>query len=349
MCAQIYTLEQTKRGLCPYDDKRYLLANLPDGKPNPRTHAYGHFEIANLEYVIEERPNAADGMAIAPVEPENQTDEDIQRDEPEQAPVPTRVQNPQEDRFKKKHAKVLKNYKKATHANELDDDQQYENDGALFDGDADGELRGDQLVAAERAAAARPGISGQYQSVIDMLCLHHNLERPTSPPRRFPPHSTHQRPSTSRRQRTPSPPHPFPQQQAGPSTLNPNSSPFYRRRRIDSSDDDEDDVVERPVWPPLRPPPQPNPPTNQPQTFLLPAELTNEEEEEEQEEQAAAELEEYVLTEVRTRKRRRARRNRPRNPFIEYEAGVDGEASADEDSDEYDDLGGFIVPDNVLE
>jgi len=77
MCAQIYTLEQTKRGLCPYDDKRYLLANLPDGKPNPRTHAYGHFEIANLEYVIEERPNAADGMAIAPIEPENQTDEDI--------------------------------------------------------------------------------------------------------------------------------------------------------------------------------------------------------------------------------------------------------------------------------
>jgi len=76
---------------------------------------------------------------------------------------------------------------------------------------------------------------------------------------------------------------------------------------------------------------------------LLHAELTSEKE------QAPAELEEYVLTEVRTRKRRRARRNRPRNPFIEYEAGVDGEASADEDSDEYDDLGGFIVPDNVLE
>ena len=36
---QLYTLEQSKRGLCPYDDKRYLLADLPDGQPNPNTHA----------------------------------------------------------------------------------------------------------------------------------------------------------------------------------------------------------------------------------------------------------------------------------------------------------------------
>ena len=43
---QIYTLEQEKRGLCPYDDKRYLLADLHDGTPNPNTHAYGHHELA---------------------------------------------------------------------------------------------------------------------------------------------------------------------------------------------------------------------------------------------------------------------------------------------------------------
>ena len=43
---QIYTLEQEKRGLCPYDEKRYLLADLHDGTPNPNTHAYGHHELA---------------------------------------------------------------------------------------------------------------------------------------------------------------------------------------------------------------------------------------------------------------------------------------------------------------
>ena len=35
-----------KRGLCPYDDKRYLLADLPDGRPNLNTHAYGHRDLA---------------------------------------------------------------------------------------------------------------------------------------------------------------------------------------------------------------------------------------------------------------------------------------------------------------
>ena len=43
---QIYTLEQETRGLCPYDDKRYLLADLHDGIPNPNTHAYGHHKLA---------------------------------------------------------------------------------------------------------------------------------------------------------------------------------------------------------------------------------------------------------------------------------------------------------------
>ena len=44
-------MEQEKRGLCPYDDKRYLLADLPDGTPNPNTHAYGHHELATEAHV----------------------------------------------------------------------------------------------------------------------------------------------------------------------------------------------------------------------------------------------------------------------------------------------------------
>ena len=56
---QVYSLEQTKRGLCPYDDKRYLLADFPDSRPNPNTHAYGHRDIANeaqLEKDVSWRP-----------------------------------------------------------------------------------------------------------------------------------------------------------------------------------------------------------------------------------------------------------------------------------------------------
>ena len=37
---------QEKRGLCPYDDKRYLLADLADGTQNQNTYAYGHHELA---------------------------------------------------------------------------------------------------------------------------------------------------------------------------------------------------------------------------------------------------------------------------------------------------------------
>ena len=44
----------------------------------------------------------------------------------------------------------------------------------------------------------------------------------------------------------------------------------------------------------------------------------------------------------------RYRRAARRNPFIETEAGVDGDASADEDEDDADDLDGFIVADDVF-
>ena len=36
-------MDVNKRGLVLYDDKRILLADLPDGLPNPDTHAFGHY------------------------------------------------------------------------------------------------------------------------------------------------------------------------------------------------------------------------------------------------------------------------------------------------------------------
>ena len=52
ICFQVYSMEQEKRGLCPYADKRYLLADLPDGGPNPNTHVYGHRDLAAEEHLV---------------------------------------------------------------------------------------------------------------------------------------------------------------------------------------------------------------------------------------------------------------------------------------------------------
>ena len=49
-------MKQKQRGLCPYDDKRYLLADLPDGRPNPNTHAYGHCNLAAEKRLVADQP-----------------------------------------------------------------------------------------------------------------------------------------------------------------------------------------------------------------------------------------------------------------------------------------------------
>ena len=82
-------------------------------------------------------------------------------------------------------------------------------------GDADGELHGDQLLMAERVAAARPGGAIRMGDAIERIIARDNLERPNSPPARIP---------------APPPP-----QRAGPSGLNTHLPPF--RRRVDSSDE----------------------------------------------------------------------------------------------------------------
>ena len=104
------------------------------------------------------------------------------------------------------------------------------------------------------------------------------------------------------------------QQRSGLSGLNAHVPPF--RRRVDSSDEDE---PERPLWPPLRP------------------HLEFDDGDNEQEENTEPEP---------PRRRKNARRRV--NPFIVADAGVDGDASNDNGSeDENDDLDGFIVADDI--
>ena len=112
-------MEQEKRGHCPYDDKRYLLADLPDGRPNPNTHAYGYPDFAAEKHLVADQPEPCAELII---------------------------RHP-EERFARRHAHVTKRLKLAG-AMEMEKE--------LPDGDADGELHGDQLLIAERVAAARP-------------------------------------------------------------------------------------------------------------------------------------------------------------------------------------------------
>ena len=118
---QVYTMEQEKRGLSPYDDKRYLLADLPDGRPNPNTNAYGHRFLAAEKQLVADHPEPGAELIIWH----------------------------REERFGRRRARVTRHLELAG-AMEIEEEE-------LPDSDADGELHGDQLLVAERVAAARPG------------------------------------------------------------------------------------------------------------------------------------------------------------------------------------------------
>ena len=138
ICFQVYTMEQNKRGLCPYDDKRYLLADLHDGRPNPNAHAYGHRDLAAEEHLIADQPEPGAELII---------------------------RHP-EERFAGRHARVTRRLEIAG-AIEMEEE--------LLDGDPDGELHGDQLLMAERVAAARPGRAIRMGEVIKRIITRDNL------------------------------------------------------------------------------------------------------------------------------------------------------------------------------
>ena len=57
-------MEQEKREICPYDDKWYLLSDLPDGRPNPNTHAYGHRDLAAEEHLLADKTGLARSLSF---------------------------------------------------------------------------------------------------------------------------------------------------------------------------------------------------------------------------------------------------------------------------------------------
>ena len=149
-------MEQEKRGLCPYDDKRYLLADLFDRRPNSNTHAYGHRDLAAEEHLVVDKPEPCAELII---------------------PIP-------EERFARRHASVTRGLEFAG-AIEMEEE--------LPVGDDDGELHGGQLLMAERVAAARPGGAIRMGDVIEQIIARDNFEGPNSPPARMPAPFTPQR------------------------------------------------------------------------------------------------------------------------------------------------------------
>ena len=125
--------------------KRFLPANNPDGRPNPKPHAYGYLDLAAVEHLVADQ----------------------------QQPVAELIINHREERFTHKHALVTRCFERAGVINK---------DEELYDGYADDELYGDQLLVAERVAAAPQGCALRMGKVIERIIARKILERPASPP-----------------------------------------------------------------------------------------------------------------------------------------------------------------------
>ena len=127
---------------------------MPNGKPNPFTHANGHFSLRTEVQVEDADQPAAPGYNLQ---------------------VETREQH-NEARLQRRHALSVKTTRQSAFVDFSD-----ENDET--------ELYGEDLASAERAAAARPGDSGRINAAIDELLNRmnggDNEWRPLSPPPRM--------------------------------------------------------------------------------------------------------------------------------------------------------------------
>ena len=154
-------MEQEKRGLFRYDNKRYLLSDLPDARPNPNIYAYGDGDLAAEEHMVADQPEPGAELII---------------------------RHP-EERFAQRHTRVTRRLE-LVGAKEMEE--------KLITGDAKGELHGDQLLMAEQIAAVRLGGVIRMGEMIERIIARDNLERPVSPPVQMPALPTPERAKPSR-------------------------------------------------------------------------------------------------------------------------------------------------------
>ena len=108
-----------------------LASRFAYGCPNPHTYSYSHRDLAADEHLVADQPEPGAELIIWH----------------------------REEQFTRKHARVTRRLERAGVMNM--------EEGELPDGDADGELHGDQLLVAERVAAARSGCAIRMGDVIE--------------------------------------------------------------------------------------------------------------------------------------------------------------------------------------
>lgn len=146
----IYTIEVEKRGLHPYDDKRYLLANLEDGSPNPNTHAYGHYSIPATNIPLNAN-DASNGLVVR-VRPPRES-----------------IEMCQHKRYIKRHKRVEKKLA-ALEMDRNEEEWKYDGDNEDINGEEMlDQLNESTLAQAERAAVARPGVGGRLEEAIKRI------------------------------------------------------------------------------------------------------------------------------------------------------------------------------------
>ena len=288
----------------PVNDKRYLLADLPDGTPNPNTHAYGHNELAT-EVRVQMEMSDQSGTELVLEQQQPPTNDE---------PYYTSLQVVKRElQFKRRHDLVAKTLAKRGRRDSNGEEFGGDEFDQVHDGDENRKLVGAQFRQAERAAAARPGPATRIGDFIERICARDNLRMPDSPPKRMPPRSP---------------------QKAGNSFNGLMSEILYYLirnvfaglsganlpctgagpRRIVYSSDEKTDLPPRPPPFGYRPP------------------LSDD-----------SDSDDHWPARTLTVRNRRTRRN----SFFEAEAGIDGDASADEDDDDGADLDKFIVADDV--
>jgi len=158
----VYTLEVQKRGLHPYDDKRYLLDNLEDGSPNPYTARLLTLRHPVAATVLEKRE--ADAGLVVSARPPRES-----------------IDKCKDKRYKRRTNRLQQRLAELQMA-ENESDWEYDGD-SMPDGDAQGELHGEALKQAERAAAARPGLAVRMGDVIERLTANATSQSRDQPPR----------------------------------------------------------------------------------------------------------------------------------------------------------------------
>ena len=150
---QVYTQAVEKRGLVPYDDKRYLLADIVDAEgvahPNPNTHAFGHKSLrGQVRLEEDELPQAGAEMVV------------VARTAAESDEEPLTLNHRMERRYVRKNNRA----KKLAHESKRNNDDDH--DLAADDGDEAVDVELEQVCdEAER----RPGGLRGVNAVADML------------------------------------------------------------------------------------------------------------------------------------------------------------------------------------